>query len=194
MIVSLGMQYGAAAVVAVFAVLFFLALLMNTALNRIVGGETSGLFVEIFPYRMPSLRLLAGNLWIRIVDYIKEVLPMIVAGVLIINILDSLKITVFFSDTAGKILALLLGLPHDIAPVLLLGFLRKDVSILSAGQFILAAIFMVLYIPGVASFFTLMKELGAVSTMKITGLVFAAAIAITALLHGIFMLANMAGM
>lgn len=110
-------------------------------------------------------------------------------------------VTAFVSDTVGKILALILGLPHDIAPVLILGFLRKDVSIallapfnLSAGQFILAAIFMVLYIPCVASFFTLMKELGVMTTIKITGLVFASAIMITALLHGIFMLTNIAGM
>jgi ferrous iron transport protein B len=200
MIVSLGMHYGIATVITVFAVLFFLAICMNAVLNRITGGEPTELFVEIPPYRWPSVKILANKLRIRSFDYIREVFPMIVGGVLIINVLDSLNIINLISHSIGNPLALLLGLPHDIAPILFLGFLRKDVSIallspfnLSAGQFILAAVFMVLYIPCVASFFTLMKELGIMTTIKITGLVFVSAITITALLHAVFMLADMAG-
>jgi ferrous iron transport protein B len=195
MIVSLGMRYGVAIVLSIFAILVILALCMNALLQRIFKGEPSELFIEIPPYRWPSVRLLANKLWIRIVEYAREVLPMIAVGVLLINLLDAFKVIGSMADLVGMPVAYLLGLPHDLAPVMMLGFLRKDVSIallapfnLSARQFIIAAVFMVLYIPCIASFSTLLKELGARSTLKITGLIFSAAVVIAALLNGIFVL------
>ena len=200
MIISLGMRYGIATVLAVFAILFFLALGMNALMNKISKGESSELFVEIPPYRMPSLRLLADKMRIRIVSYVREVFPMIALGVLIIHLLDALKVISTFTAIVGKPVALLLGLPHDIAPVMILGFLRKDVSIallapfnLSAHQFIIASVFMVLYIPCVASFFTLIKELGVLTTLKIVGVVFIAAVAVTSILNAAFHAAALLG-
>ncbi len=200
MIVSLGMKYGVLVVCSVFAILFFLAIGMNAALNKATKGETPELFMEIPAYRLPSLRLMARKLWIRVAEYFAEVFPMIAAGVLVINILDSLSVIRFVTNLAGKPLSFLLGLPGDIAPVLILGFLRKDVSIallapfgLSAGQFIVACVFMVLYVPCIASFFTLVKELGMASALKVIGTVFGAAIVVTSLLHGIFVVMRLAG-
>jgi ferrous iron transport protein B len=146
---------------------------------------------------MPSVALLAKKLWLRILDYIKEVFPLIAAGVLMIHILDALHIITAVSQLLGKPITFLLGLPHDIAPVMILGFLRKDVSIallapfnLSATQFIVASIFMVLYIPCIASFFTLVKELGVLSATKVIGVVFVTALAVSTALHGVFVIAH----
>ncbi len=201
MIVSLGMKYGAAVVGSVFAVLLFLAITLNTVLNKATKGETAELFMEIPPYRPPSLRLMGRKLWIRIAEYFGEVFPMIAVGVLVINILDSLSVIRFVSTLLGGPLSLLLGLPRDIAPVLILGFLRKDVSIallapfaLSASQFVVACVFMVLYVPCVASFFTLTKELGVVSALRVIGIVFGCAVVICAVLNGSFVLARMGGL
>jgi ferrous iron transport protein B len=100
----------------------------------------------------------------------------------------------------GVPLSLLLGLPKNIAPVLILGFLRKDVSIallapfgLSAAQFVVASVFMVLYVPCVASFFTITKELGVLSASRVMAIVFGSAVGICALLNGVFALAKMWG-
>jgi ferrous iron transport protein B len=100
----------------------------------------------------------------------------------------------------GKPITFLLGLPHDIAPVMILGFLRKDVSIallapfnLSAAQFVVASVFMVLYVPCVAASFTLVKELGVTSTLKIVGVVFLTAVTIASFLHVFFVLVDRVG-
>jgi ferrous iron transport protein B len=200
MIVSLGMKYGAAVVLAVFAVLLTVAIGINTVLNKALKGETPELFLEIPDYRFPSVRLMARKLWIRVREYFGEVFPMIAAGVLIINVLDYLSIIRLISNGLGKPLSFLLGLPAGIAPVLILGFLRKDVSIallapfaLSGPQFIVACVFMVLYVPCVASFFTLVKELGAFAAVRVMGTVFGAAVAVCAVLHGAFRLAHALG-
>ena len=199
MIVSLGMNFGAHIVLTIFAIVLALSLTVNGILNKITKGRAGELFVEIPPYRMPSVFLMARKLWLRTVEYVCEVFPLIAAGVVIIHILDSLKIISLISIVVGKPVAFLLGLPPDIAPVMILGFLRKDVSIallapfnLSAHQFIIACIFMVLYVPCVASFFTLIKEMGIGTAAKIMGIVLVAAIVFTSCLNGFFQVFNWA--
>lgn len=190
MIVSMGMNYGAATVLFIFIILLVLSFGMTILINRFLPGEDVEFFTELPAYRIPSLRLMASKLWIRIVEYFAEVLPMIAAGVLIMSVLDYLQVIEFITNAIKKPVEIVLGLPPDIAPIMLLGFLRKDVSIallaplnLSAHQFIIASIFLVLYTPCISSFFTLIKELGTKTAMKIIGLVFVAAILVTTLLH-----------
>jgi ferrous iron transport protein B len=191
MIVSMGMHYGIAPVMTIFSMLFLLSIVMNLALNRLMPGEKSDLFMEIPGYRIPSPRIVVRKLWTRIIEYAAEVFPMIIIGVCIIHVLDALHVLNVISQTLGRPIAWLLGLPREIASVMLLGFLRKDVSIallapfqLSSYQFIIAGIFMVLYLPCIAAFFTLVKESGIFTAMKITGLVFCCALLVGSLLHG----------
>lgn len=196
MIVSLGMNYGIVAVISIFAVLMILALSMNYVMNLIYKKEDAPEFFAEFPAcRIPSAQLMANKLWIRIVAYFEEVLPMIAVGVLLMNVLDAMHILSFITHIIKKPANVLLGLPPEIAPIMLLNFLRKDASIallvplnLTMHQFIIACIFLTLSTPCVASFFAMIKELGIVITLKITGGVLIIAIASTSLLHFIFML------
>jgi len=154
MIVSMGMNYGSATVLFIFIILLVLSFGMTLLINRFLPGEDVDFFTELPAYRIPSLRLMASKLWIRIVEYFAEVIPMIAAGVLIMSVLDYLQVIEFITNVIKKPVVMVLGLPPDIAPIMLLGFLRKDVSIallaplnLSAHQFIIASIFLVLYSP-----------------------------------------------
>lgn len=193
MIFSMGMHYGTFAVLAVFGILLILALALNLLLNRILQGETPELFMEIPAYRFPSAGAVARKLWSRITEYAVEVFPMIVVGVCVIHLLDALHVLQGISDTLGKPIAWILGLPPEIASVMLLGFLRKDVSIallapfhLSGTQFVIGCVFMALYLPCIAAFFTLLKELGILLTLKVVALVFFIALAAGGALHVIF--------
>ena len=195
MIVSMGMNYGTATVLFIFIILLILAFGTTILINRFIPGEEVEFFTELPSYRIPSLSLMANKLWIRIVEYFAEVLPMIAIGVLIMNVLDYLKVIEFITNAIKKPVEMVLGLPPEIAPIMLLGFLRKDVSIallaplnLTAHQFIIASIFLVLYTPCISSFFTLLKELGTKAAMKIIGLVFITAILATAVLHTLYSL------
>jgi ferrous iron transport protein B len=190
MIISLGMHYGIATVLTIFLIILLLALCINLVLQKLTKGELPELSIELPSYRMPSIRLLARKLWLRILDYVREIFPLIIIGVFAIHILDSIGVIRLISRTAGRALSFLLGLPDEIAPVLLLGFLRKDVSIallapfhLSSGEFIVACVFMVLYVPCIASLFTLIKEVGVLSSLYIVGVTFLAALGTSAFLH-----------
>jgi ferrous iron transport protein B len=193
MILSLGMRHGIASALAVFSVLLLVGLGANAVLQKITKGELPELSLELPSYRLPSVRLLARKLWLRILDYFREILPLIAVGVLAIHILEKFGAIQFISRTAGRALSVLLGLPGEIAPVLLLGFLRKDVSIallapfhLSAPQFVVACMFMVLYVPCIASLFTLIRELGLASALSVALIALLAALGAGGLLHAVF--------
>ena len=115
---------------------------------------------------------------------------MITVGVLIMNLLDYLKVIEYITHVLERPVQMVLGLPPEIAPIMLLGFLRKDVSIallaplhLSSHQFVIASIFLVLYTPCISAFFTMFKELGPRTALKIIGLILVTAVAVTAVLH-----------
>jgi len=195
MIVSLGMHYGVATVLFIFVTLLILAFAINVMINKKLPGKSEEFFTELPSYRLPSVSLMASKLWIRIVEYFSEVLPLIALGVLIMNILDYLQVIEFVTNILKKPVELVMGLPADIAPIMLLGFLRKDVSIallaplnLTAHQFIIASIFLVLYTPCISSFFTMFKELGVRTALKVMGLVFLAAVTVTFILHMFYVL------
>ncbi|MDD5686480.1 MAG: fused ferrous iron transport protein A/B [Elusimicrobia bacterium] len=190
MIFSLGTKYGIKTVLLIFSILLMVAVLTSFILNRILKGEVPELFVEIPPYRIPMLATLSKKLQIRIKGFIKEAIPMIILGIIIINIFDLLGIIDFISKILGKHLMIFLNLPEKIAAVMILGFLRKDVSIamlapfnLDSKQFIISSIFLVLYLPCVASFFTLKKEMGFRTTILIVTLTFFSAFSIALLLN-----------
>lgn len=190
MIVALGMSYGVGTVLAVFAVLILTALAVNLALNKVWKGERSDFFTEMPSYRLPRARLLGAKLWMRIREYLGEVLPMIAVGVLLMNILELTGALAALTRLIEAPVKALFGLPAQMAPILLLGFLRKDVSIallsplgLSAGQFVIASVFLALYTPCVSAFFTLIKEAGLRTALWIMGLVFLSATLVAAGLH-----------
>jgi ferrous iron transport protein B len=195
MIISLGMNYGVGAVLAVFGALLVIAFLTNLGINAVMKGERSELFTELPAYRVPDARLFARKLLRRVAEYFVEVLPMIGAGILVLNVLDALGVIAFVTEAIKVPVQALLGLPPEIAPIMILGFLRKDVSIallaplgLSSGQFVVASVFLAIYTPCVAAFFTLARESGIAAMLKITLIVLAAAILGASALHGIIAL------
>ena len=190
MIISLGMNYGTGTVLATFGVLAAIALLTNVALCSIMKGGDTELFTELPAYRLPRIGQLTRKLWSRTAEYFGEVLPMIAVGVLVLNVLETLGVIGFVTEATKAPARLLLGLPEGIAPILILGFLRKDVSIallaplgLSSAQFVTASVFLALYTPCVASFFTLVRESGWAGALKIALIVFVAALLGATALH-----------
>ncbi|MCM8786543.1 MAG: ferrous iron transporter B [Candidatus Omnitrophica bacterium] len=190
MIISLVSPYGIRYLFLIFSILFFIAIINGFILHKILKGETPELFVEIPPYRLPYIPTLIKKLWIRLKAFLQEAVPMIIFGVFIAGVLDIFGITNFIAKIFGKPLIWLFGLPKEIVPVMILGFLRKDVSIalltpfnLNIKQILIASVFMVLYLPCIATFFTLLKEMGPKRTAKIIFLMLFTAIFVSALLN-----------
>jgi len=123
--------------------------------------------MEIPPYHIPHLKTLCKKLWMRIKEFLDEAVPLVLLGVLIINILNILGFMDFLGVLAGPIVTRVWGLPQQVIPAMLIGFLRKDVAVgmlaplhLSVKQLVTASTVLTVYFPCVATFFVLLKELG----------------------------------
>jgi len=190
MIISLGASYGVKTILSIFVILLLTGVLTSALLNKLLRGESPELFVEIPPYRIPHIATLAKKMWLRIKTFLYDAVPMIMLGVVIMALLDVSGIMELFSKTAGKVVFHLIDLPESASPVLLLGFLRKDVSIamlksfpLTSKQFIISSIFMVMYLPCVASFFTLTREMGIKIGIRIILLTFLLSLIVASILN-----------
>jgi ferrous iron transport protein B len=167
MIVSLVAPFGFRYVVLIFATLVCVALVNNLILNFVMKGESSEIIMEIPPYQLPHLPTLMSKLWLRVRIFLLDAAPVIVLGILAVNILQMIGLIDFFGKMARPLTTYILGLPKEAAAVIMLGFLRKDISIamliplhLAARQAVIACVFLVLYLPCLATFFMALKEAG----------------------------------
>jgi ferrous iron transport protein B len=182
MVISILSPYGVKYMLLVFAVLLANGIIIGTLLNRLMKGETPELFMEIPSWQVPQLKPLSRKIWIRMREYLFDALPLILGGVLIVDLMELTGLTAWLTRVLRAPVEMLLGLPADATPVLLLGFLRKDISIallepfnLGPQALVVACVFMTMYFPCVATFFVMLRESGWKDTLRVVSLTLAMA-------------------
>ena len=190
MVVGLLGRHGMAKVGIVYGTLFIVWLILGVLLNHTVKGKSPEIFVEIPPYRIPYFRGLSKKIWIRMKWFIREAVPFVLLGVLIVNILYTLGIIQFVGKITAPVVTRVLGLPQEAVGALIVGFLRKDVAVgmliplgLTAKQLIIASVVLAMYFPCVATFATLVKELGVVDMLKSAGIMLISSLVVGGLLN-----------
>jgi ferrous iron transport protein B len=136
-------------------------------------GESPEMFLEIPPYRLPSLKILSKKLWMRVHSFIKEAVPFMLLGVLIVNILYALHVIDFIGNFTKPLITGVMGLPQEAVGAMIVGFLRKDVAIgmlsplnMSMKQLVIASVVLTMYFPCIATFTVMLKELGLKDLIK----------------------------
>lgn len=159
-------------------------------MNHTVKGKSPEIFVEIPPYRIPYFRGLSKKIWIRMKWFIKEAVPFVLLGVLLVNLLYTFGIIQFVGKITAPVVTRVLGLPQEAVGALIVGFLRKDVAVgmliplgLTAKQLIIASVVLAMYFPCVATFTTLVKELGVVDMLKSAGIMIISSLVVGGLLN-----------
>lgn len=190
MIVSLLSPFGARYVALVFIALTGVALINSLVLNVMVKGKSPEMILEIPNYQIPHAATLLRKLWLRLKDFLLEAAPIIMLGVFVINVLEMLGVLNLLGRVARPLVVTVLGLPEEAISIILLGFLRKDVSIalltplhLSAQQAVTASVFLVLYLPCLATFFVALKESSWRIVLKVLSITITCATLVGALLH-----------
>lgn len=177
MIISILSPHGLKYMLIVFGMLFVNGIIAGTLLNRLMKGDTPELFMEIPSWQIPQWRPLLRKLWIRMKEYLCDALPLILLGVLFVDVMEMTGITAWITKISRYPVEYILGLPADTTPLLILGFLRKDISIalldpfnLAPQSLVVACVFMSMYLPCIATFFVMLRESGWKDTLKIVGL------------------------
>lgn len=174
MILSILSPHGLKYMLMVFGALLANGIIVGTILNTLMKGETPELFMEIPSWQIPHLRLLLRKLWIRMKEYLSDALPLILVGVLFVDLMQVSGVTNWITKISKYPIEHILGLPGDVTPLLILGFLRKDVSIallepfnLTPNMLVVACVFMAMYLPCLATCFVMLRESGWKDTLKI---------------------------
>lgn len=166
-------EYGGGYVGIVYLVLFIVWVILGQILNMILKGESPELIMEIPPYRLPSWQTVAKKLWMRMIGFLKEAMPIVLLGVLVVNILYFLKVFDAVADLTAPLITSVFGLPKEAVVAIVVGFFRKDVAVgmlgtlnLTAEQLIVGVTVLAMSFPCIAAFTTLTKELGILGMLK----------------------------
>ncbi|HMV84236.1 MAG TPA: ferrous iron transporter B [Blastocatellia bacterium] len=179
-ILGITSSISAGAVLTVFGVVVSQMFLVGYLSSKIIKGQRGDFIFEIPPVRVPILKNVWTKTRIRIKWYLKEALPLFLIGTLILFVLDRLRLPTPWGTMSGlamiesalsPIITGILDLPRETAQVMILGFLRRDYGaaglfdLVRAGkmnpvQIVTSLIVLTLFIPCVANFFMMIREIG----------------------------------
>jgi len=165
--------YGARYIVPVFGTLAVVYVLLGLTLNKTSRGDCPEIFLDIPPYRRPSLLAVTKKTRMRIRWFLAEAVPFLLLGVLVVNILNALGCIEHLARHVTPFMKDWLGLPGEAVPALLAGLLRKDLAVgmlvplaLTPAQLTIAVTVLALYFPCIATFAVLLKDLGVKDMLK----------------------------
>ena len=190
MIVGLVGARGGKYLAIIFGTLFAILIIKGLLLNKFMKGTSPEILVEIPPYRMPHVMAVIKKLWMRLYSFLKEAVPFVLLGVLVVNIMHTVKIIDFFANIFAPVMTKLWGLPKEAVAALIVGFLRKDVAVgmlgplgLTNKQLVIGSTILAVYFPCIATFAVLVRELGIKDMLKATVLMLSVALIVGMVLN-----------
>ncbi|MCL5292582.1 MAG: ferrous iron transport protein B [Actinobacteria bacterium] len=196
--------------VVIFLIVGALVGLSGLGLNRLMPGKPSGLVMEMFPFRAPSIPTILKKTWHRFKDFIFVAIPIVLVGSLVLGMLYETGLIWALSAPLKPVVEGWLGLPAVAGLTLIFAVLRKELalqllvalatmkwgsgaknllSFMSAKQIFVYALVNTIYIPCAATIAVLWRELGWRRTLSITAFTITLAILVGGLasrLYGLF--------
>jgi ferrous iron transport protein B len=179
-------SYGFIYISIVFITLGSLYVFFGLIMNKFVKGMSPEIFLEIPPYRKPDFKVMFKKTWMRVRWFLKEAIPFLFLGVLIINILYAVGFLQWLGIMLSPLMQGFFGLPGEASTALVIGFLRKDIATgmlltiegMGPMQLTISATMLTIYFPCVATFAVLIKELGVKDMMKSAVIMFSTAVVV----------------
>jgi ferrous iron transport protein B len=176
-----GRYVGPAVALGVFLLNIVVVALAGWALTKLLPGVGPGLILEIPPYRSPRLANLLGKTWLRLKGFILVAWPLLGVTSALLALAEALGWAGGL-NAGVRFLTWPLGLPGEAGVPLVFGVFRKELALvmldealvggvgaLSLGQMVTFTVFVLFYVPCLATVGALGRELG----WRRTGLVIA---------------------
>jgi ferrous iron transport protein B len=170
-----GKYLGGLAVFGVFASALAAIALLGKLLRRFAPEAEPGLVQEIPPYTLPRSREVLRETWLRTQEILTIVLPLLVAGSVVLALLDHFGADALINAALQPLTQLWLGLPVALGVPILFGILRKELSLLMLYQalggfevdsfldpiqLLTLLLFLTFYLPCISTFAVMLKSVG----------------------------------
>ena len=147
---------------------------LGLVLSRFMPEITPGLILEMPSYHVPSLKSVLLKTWLRVREFIYIAWPLLIGGSIVLSVLSYTGLDSYVNRVLSP-LTLLLGLPAAVGITLVFGILKKELSlvmliqalgtsrlldVLTKTQILTFSVFVIFYVPCVATLGVLAKEFG----------------------------------
>lgn len=176
-----GMYMGGTAALLIYLANFIVLGIMGAIMTKIMPEVSPGMLFEMPAYQRPTLDKALRKTWFRLKDFFTIAWPLLIAGSVILALIEHFGMGETINGLLLPITALL-GLPRVVGLTLIFGVLRKELSmlmlfqalgtqqvadVLSMTQILTFTVFVVFYIPCVATIGALAKQIKWKSTAMI---------------------------
>jgi len=167
------------AALAIYILNIIVIIISGKILSRLLPEVTPGMILEISAYHIPSIKVALAKTWLRMKEFIFVAWPLLIVGSTILSLLQYYKADMLINNLFSPLTSLL-GLPLVVGTTLIFGILRKELSMLmliqaigtsnvaavmSTTQIMTFTIFVIFYVPCVATIAVLWKEIGSKRTL-----------------------------
>ena len=167
--------------VAIYVIVLALVFLVGVGLNKVMPGSSTGLVMEMFPFRMPLMSNIIKKTWYRFKDFVFVAFPIVVVGSLVLGALYETGYLWKLAAPLSPVVEGWLGLPAVAGLTLIFAILRKELALqllvtlaivqygggasnlllfMTPTQLFVYALVNTIYIPCVATIAVLGRELG----------------------------------
>ncbi|MGD9676056.1 MAG: nucleoside recognition domain-containing protein, partial [Candidatus Bipolaricaulia bacterium] len=159
---------------AVYVINIVVIALAGRLLVHLFPRVSPGLVLEIPSYKIPSLRVLGAKVWLHLREFLVVAVPILLAGSIALALLEHFRIDRYL-NLAARPITWSLGLPLALGIPLVFGVFRKELAlvmlfqalgttavldVLSPGQVMTYTLFLLFYVPCIATIAVLKRELG----------------------------------
>ena len=160
-------------------VIYVFNLLMIAAVGKVLTyympDPSEGMIMEVPTYKMPSFGIMLRKIWFRLREFIVVAWPILIAGSIILSVMEFLKFDHYVNQALSPIVVYALGLPEKVGVTLLFGVLRKELTlvmlsqalgtmqfltVMTRAQIVVFVVFVVFYLPCLATLSVLWRILG----------------------------------
>jgi ferrous iron transport protein B len=148
---------------------------LGNVLARTMKGASPGLILEIPELQLPNLKTLLAKTWLTLKEFITIAWPLLVVSSVVLGLLEWANAADTVNALLSPLTVFLLGLPAAVGMTLVFGILRKELTlvmlvqalgtthlhtVMTTGQMLTFTLFVVFYVPCVATIAVMAKELG----------------------------------
>lgn len=174
----------------IYAILLYLLNLIvigiaGIVLKKFLPGINPEILFDIPPYRTPTIKTTIVKTWYRIKDFVYVAIPLLVGGSIVLALIDYFNFAKYVNFVFMPFMELL-GLPFSVGIVLIFGIFKKELTllmlaqalglssiamvskVLTVEQIFVFTIFVMFYIPCLATISTLYREIRLKGTIIIT--------------------------